>query len=68
MEPEGTELVRFSLEGVFFPGINDSRLRFCSFTCPLVVPVISPLLKTLQQLPGGFRIKSKLFSMTDKAL
>ena len=32
-----------------------------------MVPVVSPLLKALQWLPGGCRIKSKLTSVTDKA-
>lgn len=44
---------------VFSPEINNPHLRFCSFTCPLVV-LVSPFIKALQWLPGGLGMQSKL--------
>lgn len=58
----------FSLEGVFLSSeINSSRVRHCSFACPLVA-LVSAFIKARQRRPGGFAIRPTLLSTTDKAL
>lgn len=66
--PASTETVCGSISrAVFSPEINNSHLRFYSFTCPLVV-IVSLFIKVPQWLPSGFGIRSNSSALRTKAL